>query len=86
MDRFDAAQASFEQVLQRRPTDPLVLAWTHTYLGYIALKQEELGPARAAFERALAAVADGKVGSLAREGQGKGDTIRLLMPGGTAPR
>jgi tetratricopeptide (TPR) repeat protein len=86
MGRFDAARASFEQVMQRRPPDPLVVAWTHTYLGYIALKEDDLDGARKSFDRALSTVAEGKVAGLARDGLGKVDTIRLLMPGGSGPR
>ena len=82
MDRFDEAKRSFEEVLKRKPSDALVSAWTHTYLGYIALQQDNLLDARRAFERALSRYDQGKVGELAREGLGKVDTIRLLAPGG----
>ncbi|HEY3176706.1 MAG TPA: tetratricopeptide repeat protein [Candidatus Polarisedimenticolia bacterium] len=81
MERFDEARRSFEEVLKRRPGDASVLAWTHTYLGYIALEQEELTAAKHAFEKALSQVSSGKVGALAREGLGKVSTIRLLMQG-----
>jgi tetratricopeptide (TPR) repeat protein len=86
LDRDDQATASFEQVLRHNPSDPLVLAWTHTYLGYLALKRDDLDGAKHAFHRALAAAPEGKAADLAREGLGKVDTIRLLLPEGSAPR
>jgi len=80
LDRYDEARKSFEEVLRRKPSDILVAAWTHTYLGYIALEQDDLPAARAAFQRALSQTDQGKVGNLAREGLGKVETIRLLTP------
>jgi tetratricopeptide (TPR) repeat protein len=82
LDRLDAARVSFGEVLYSRPSDALLLAWTHTYLGYIALEQDDLKGARRAFRQALQAVADGKVATLAREGLDRIETILLLQPDG----
>ncbi|HET6372444.1 MAG TPA: tetratricopeptide repeat protein [Candidatus Polarisedimenticolia bacterium] len=82
MNRNEEARAAFEEVLARRPTDALVLAWTHTYLGYLSLEADDLTGAAASFERALARVSEGKAASMAREGLGKVSTIRLLQPNG----
>ncbi len=80
MDRREEARQSFEEVLARRPTDPLVLAWTHTYLGYLALEEDDLIEAQHCFRRALALADAGKVADLAREGLGRVSTIRMLQP------
>ncbi len=81
MDQHDQARRSFLEVLRRRPSDPQVLAWTHTYLGYIELDSENLPGAQHSFERALAQADSGKAAELAREGLGKVSTIRLLQRG-----
>lgn len=86
LDRHAEAQESFEEVLARRPADPLVVAWTHTYLGYIALQQEDLRAADREFRKALASVDTGKVAGLARDGLGKVETIRILLPQGRVRR
>ncbi len=86
MDRPEEARRSFEQVLRHQPRDSLVVAWTHTYLGYLALQEDDLTEARKCFERALSANSEGKAADLAREGLGKVETIRLLMPKGNGHR
>jgi len=82
LDRHDEARASFEQVLQQNPSDPLVIAWTWTYMGYIHLEQEELAEAQRAFDKALGARSEGKVAGMAREGLARVSTIRILLPPG----
>ncbi|HKY32846.1 MAG TPA: tetratricopeptide repeat protein [Candidatus Polarisedimenticolia bacterium] len=86
LDERQAARASLEEVLRRQPSDPLVNAWTHTYLGYIALREDALAEAARSFRQALKLQQDGKVARLAREGLGKVETIRLILPGGAGPR
>ncbi len=83
LERDDLAAAAFEHVLRGGTNDPLVLAWTHTYLGYMALRKDDLEAARRSFRHALdTAPPEGRAARLAREGLGKVETIRLLMPGG----
>ncbi len=86
LDRFEEARAAFEEVLLRRPTDALVVAWTHTYLGYMALEQDDLREARRAFREALSLVREGKAAAMAREGMDRIDTIMLLLPDGPPGR
>ncbi len=84
MRRPEEARRSFETVVRLRPSDPLVMAWTHTYLGYLSLEADDLKGAQRSFERALSQVASGKAAALAREGLGKVGTVRLLeedLPG-----
>jgi len=80
MDRPEEARRSFEEVLRDQPRDRLVVAWTHTYLGYLALQEDDLTEAKRCFQRALAASSEGKAAELAREGLGKVETIHLLLP------
>ncbi len=80
MERREEAREAFNEVLERNPRDPLVLAWTHTYLGYLSLEEEDLLNAQRSFRRALAQTSEGKAAALAREGLGKVSTIRLLQP------
>jgi len=84
LDRFEDARASFEEVLFLRPADALLLAWTHTYLGYIALEWDDLKSARRSFRQALQLNGKGKVGTLARDGLDRIETIILLQPDGPA--
>ncbi len=84
LDRLDDARTSFQEVLFLRPADPLLLAWTHTYVGYIALEEDDLKGARKSFRQALQLYADGKVGTLARDGLDRIETILLLQPDGPA--
>jgi len=86
LDRLADARDSFEEVLFRRPPDALVEAWTHTYLGYISLKEDDLREARRAFSRALEIVDSGKASVLAREGLGRVETLEILLPDGPSGR
>ena len=84
LNRFDEARTSFEEVLFLRPADSLLLAWTHTYLGYIALEGDDLKAARRYFRQSLQLNNGGKVGGLAHDGLERIETILLLQPDGPA--
>ena len=86
MDRLADARDSFEEVLMRRPKYALVQAWTHTYLGYISIQEDDLRSAQRSFRRALDTVDEGQVAGLAREGLGRVETIQLLTPNGPSGR